>query len=342
MKLALVRDSEIYDRELLGMTIRERVKKTLERAGFKVVFFDGNIEFEEAETYLVFLEPVILLDGNIRSTGNAVLTSNGDVVGYVFGRELKEVYGGDLKDALRNCQNFGKCEVAAVKLNGNDPKAIEKAILKSLVKSEKSGTNVAFYDGVVSRLLNRRISLRISKVLAKRNVTPNQMTVFSFLLSIVGSAFFLFGGYLTNVVAGVIVQLHSILDGCDGEIARLKFRESKFGAWLDGVLDRYSDFAIIFCATFSVAGNNPLYWVIGFFAAFSSFIVAYSGDKFVATFKRTYVNPKLFEIPATRDVRLFLIFVGAILNQLLVALLLIAVLGNLEALRRIIVLRDLD
>ncbi len=203
------------------------------------------------------------------------------------------------------------------------------------MKVKRTGLKPAYYDGIIARTLNRRISLKISKYLAGRNITPNQITVFSFLISVAGSALFLLNTYLATLIAGIIIQLHSIIDGCDGEIARLKFMESKFGAWLDGVLDRYADFIIIFCITLSISQTNWFYWIIGFLAAFASFIVAYTGDRYVAVYRRTYTSSS-FAIPITRDMRLFLIFLGAVFNALAISLALIAVLGNAEGLRRII------
>ncbi len=45
---------------------------------------------------------------------------------------------------------------------------------------------------------------------------------------------------------GVVAQVTSIIDGCDGEIARLKRLESDFGAWSDAVLDRDADAFLLF------------------------------------------------------------------------------------------------
>jgi len=111
-----------------------------------------------------------------------------------------------------------------------------------------------------------------------------------------------------------------------------------FRAWLDGVLDRYADFIIVFCITLSISQTNWFYWIIGFLAAFASFIVAYTGDRYVAVYRRTYTSSS-FAIPITRDMRLFLIFLGAVFNALAISLALIAILGNAEGLRRIVSLR---
>lgn len=92
-------------------------------------------------------------------------------------------------------------------------------------------------DGPVSRWLNRPISLAITRLLVGTGVTPNQMTVVANAIGALG-VWFAFQATWTGLAVGAaLVQLQSILDGCDGEIARLKFKSSRFGEWLDNVLD---------------------------------------------------------------------------------------------------------
>lgn len=328
MKLALIKDFEIYNEKLLGLTLRDRIRKHLERAGFFVRFFDNDLILEEAEGYLIILEPVLILERNLQLDGKKILVSNGFVFGYFFEKDFRDVFAGDIWSAIEvyiNMNGIERQEVLALKLTEDNLKLAEKLLLSSLVKPT---------DGLISKILNRKISLRISKILVNGNVTPNQITIFSFILSILGSILFVFNNYLTTLLAGIVVQLHSIIDGCDGEIARLKFMESSYGAWLDGVLDRYADFMIIFSITYVLANTDPIYWIIGFLAFLASFMISYTGDKFVAEFGKIYTSE--FGIPIGRDVRLFVIFIGAIFNHLEMSLYLIALLGNAESLRRII------
>ncbi len=235
-------------------------------------------------------------------------------------------------------------EINAIKLeNTDDLKKAEKALLNSLIKMEKtllSGSKPAYFDGIISRNINRKISLRISKYLASTGITPNQISIISFLISAIGSSLFLLNNHITTLIGGLLIQFSSIVDGCDGEIARLKFMESKYGAWLDGILDRYADFIIVFCMTMSVLEMNPVFWAaIGLFAALATFMIPYTGDKYVVAYKETYVDRGFF-IPMTRDVRMFLVMLGAIFNSLGAALIILAVLGNLESIRRVIALRS--
>jgi phosphatidylglycerophosphate synthase len=92
-------------------------------------------------------------------------------------------------------------------------------------------------DGFVSRFLNRPISRRITSVLLKFPIHPNTWTISIFVLPVIASVFLVHGDYASVVIGAAIFQLFSILDGCDGEIARAKNLESKFGERLDYFFD---------------------------------------------------------------------------------------------------------
>ena len=92
-------------------------------------------------------------------------------------------------------------------------------------------------DGFVSRFLNRPISRRVTSILLKFPLRPNTWTISIFVLPLIASVFFLRGDYVSVVIGAAIFQLFSVLDGCDGEIARAKNLESKFGERLDYLCD---------------------------------------------------------------------------------------------------------
>jgi CDP-L-myo-inositol myo-inositolphosphotransferase len=92
-------------------------------------------------------------------------------------------------------------------------------------------------DGFVSRFLNRPISRRITAFLLKFPIRPNGWTVSIFVLPLIAGAFLVRGDYASVVIGAAIFQVFSILDGCDGEIARAKSLESKFGERLDYFCD---------------------------------------------------------------------------------------------------------
>lgn len=92
-------------------------------------------------------------------------------------------------------------------------------------------------DGFMSRHFDRHISLTVSRALLDTKVSPNMMTVVSSLIGIAGATFFLRRGWGADVAAALLIWLHSVLDGCDGELARIRFQESKIG----GILDFWGD-----------------------------------------------------------------------------------------------------
>ncbi len=196
------------------------------------------------------------------------------------------------------------------------------------------------HDGPVSRYLNRPLSIRISRHLVKYPVTPNQISLFSFLCSMLGAGLFAFGGYPGLLLGGLLAQFASVLDGCDGEVARLKFQGSDYGGWFDAVLDRYADAFLLFGLTWHALSANlgPLMLFIGFVAIIGSFILSYTADKYDRLMRDRIIHSKVPRLG--RDVRVFLIFLGAIFNQVPLTLTLIALVMNIETIRRVVICRD--
>jgi CDP-L-myo-inositol myo-inositolphosphotransferase len=206
---------------------------------------------------------------------------------------------------------------------------------RRLIRGQGSKTS----DGPVSRYLNRPVSRWLTRYLVDTAVTPNQISVASWLVSCVAAGLFAAGGYPALAAGGVLAQLASIIDGCDGEIARLKESQSEFGGWFDAILDRYADAFLLFGLTwhqFSSDGS-PLALVIGFAAILGSFMNSYSADKYDGLMARKLRGASYFRLG--RDVRVFIVFLGAVFNLPLLTLSVIALVMNIEVVRRIIVCR---
>ncbi len=111
-------------------------------------------------------------------------------------------------------------------------------------------------DGFMARHFDRHISLNVSRALLETGVTPNMMTVFSTAIGLAGGALFLLPDRATTVAGALLVWLHSVLDGCDGELARVRFQESDFGSDLDFWGDNLVHLALFTClgAGFHLAG----------------------------------------------------------------------------------------
>lgn len=145
------------------------------------------------------------------------------------------VHPKDLKDLMAGKTSVGMPVDAAADL----PRA-ETFLLQGLLKDS---------EGFMSRHFDRKISLAVSRRLAGTRVTPNQMTFVSVAIGLIGAPFFLSSRPAIQVVGGALFLLHSILDGCDGELARLKFQESRWG----GALDFWGD-NVVHMAVFGAMG----------------------------------------------------------------------------------------
>src|SRR5437763_12285729 len=130
------------------------------------------------------------------------------------------------------------------------------------------------HDGFVSRFLNRPISRRITSFLLKFPIHPNAWTISIFVLPLIAGAFLVRGDYKSVVIGAVIFQVFSILDGCDGEIARAKNLESKLGERLDYFCDFLGSLIYVLALGFGlhhsaegivcaslIAGTNGLFMV---------------------------------------------------------------------------------
>ena len=219
----------------------------------------------------------------------------------------------------------------------DDPVAFHKAE-QALLKRLRDKPN----DGPVARYLNRPISVRISRYLVQRDVTPNQISLFSFLCSLLAAGLFALGGYVALLIGGVLAQFASIIDGCDGEVARLKYQSSDFGGWFDAVLDRYADAFLLFGLTWHLLAVEVNGWIlfVGFMAIIGSFMLSYTADKYDNLMRERIRAGGKAGLRMGRDVRVFLIFLGAVANMVLPVLVLIAVVMNVETLRRIMIARD--
>jgi phosphatidylglycerophosphate synthase len=108
-------------------------------------------------------------------------------------------------------------------------------------------------DGFMARHFDRRISLAVTRRLLDTRVTPNQMTVASTAVGLAGAALLAAGTYPLGVGGALLVWLHSTLDGCDGELARLRFQESPLGGVLDFWGDNLVHAALFLCLGAGVA-----------------------------------------------------------------------------------------
>jgi len=182
------------------------------------------------------------------------------------------------------------------------------------------------WDGVISQIINRKFSRPLARFLADHTkARPNQITILSFFLGVASGFFF----YNFPLIGGLLAQFSSILDGVDGDLAIFTKQESSFGGFLDPVLDRYGDAIILIGMTCHVFSRQPtvINILVGFAALTGSFMISYTRIRTTNDFGIVFKS-KIAEYAANRDVRLFIVMLGGILNQVFASIIALAVLTN--------------
>lgn len=179
-------------------------------------------------------------------------------------------------------------------------------------------------EGPVSKRLNRHISIRMTLFLIRHGIAPSPtgMSVISFLTGLASGALFALGWPL---IGGLLAQLASILDGCDGEIARLTGRVSKRGGIIDAMLDRVADAAIIAgLSLYALCLGQPPSWLRPYWPALPVpwpyfvlllLVLSLSGSFSVSYFSaisRALASYQPRRLIGTRDVRLFTIMLAGL------------------------------
>lgn len=139
--------------------------------------------------------------------------------------------------------------------------ACERRFLRAKGKSQ---------DGVVSRLVNRPISRAVSRLVLKTPITPSGWTLAILSFPLVGAGFLARGDYVSIIVGIVFFQIYSILDGCDGEIARAKYQESPAGRQLDMWCDVAGNLLLATSLGYGLSRppeSGSFYWTEGFVVA---------------------------------------------------------------------------
>ncbi len=140
------------------------------------------------------------------------------------------------------CEIWEKKETDACRIEGiaglpyliEDEKEIKEAedlLIKSLSLQTRA------QDSLLARYFDRNISLFFSKRLVRTKITPNQITLFGMSIGITGAILLSFPSYWLQLIGAFLFLFCVIIDGMDGEVARLKLKESRFGHYLDIITD---------------------------------------------------------------------------------------------------------
>lgn len=281
-----------------GLTVSERWRRGLKAAGFPVqdltseafiagretgatnlILADGSVVFEQA-----VLEP--LRDNSCADDEALVLSSQvcagtpairiGCDVAIALSEDPVESFD-SLLARLQELQDAGEARVTVVTVGdvfwrrvSNTREAREAAwnMLKRLRLRP---------GGLAAQAVNRRVSVPITRMLLPLPISPNWMTTITGLIGLAASAAMIQGGYWWALAGAFLMQMSSIMDGCDGEIARMKYQSSEFGGWYDSIWDEWVNAIFLAAVGYNLSVSWDFQWFMwmGLFAGGVSITYAF-------------------------------------------------------------------
>jgi CDP-diacylglycerol--glycerol-3-phosphate 3-phosphatidyltransferase len=169
--------------------------------------------------------------------------------------------------------------------------------------------------------------------MALARISPNVLTFMGLVINVVAAFCF---GYATAdnqrrmfFYAGLVIFGAGFFDLVDGRVARASNQVTRFGAFFDSVLDRYSDAALFFgLLVFYARGNRFFYVVLTALVMISTVMVSYTrarAESLIGSCKVGFME---------RPERLVLLIIGALANRMAPVLWVIAVLSTITVIHR--------
>lgn len=173
-----------------------------------------------------------------------------------------------------------------------------------------------------------KIIKSIVGALALSKINPNVLTFLGLVINMVAATFLAFGNFRT---AGGVIIFAGLFDMVDGRVARATNQVTRFGGFFDSVLDRYSDVAL-FVGLLVYYGtiNRSSYVVLTAIVMTASVMISYTrtrAENIIPTCKVGFME---------RPERVVLLIIGALFDRMAPVLWVIAVLGNLTVIHRMV------
>jgi phosphatidylglycerophosphate synthase len=313
--------AELFDRKLLGVTLLRRMEVAARRAGFEEFRVFGTaasavkgdkrgVPRVPAGRIVLLFGPVLVEPAFLRTLAETPaeferLYHDGKSVAWIETsrpEDLRAALSSSEADPLAGLARRWKAASlvpppeAVCPIRGTDDLARgERWLLARLLKDN---------EGFMSRYVERRISLAVSRRLARTFLTPNAMTGVSVAVGIAGALFFLSPRPVLEFAGALIFLLHSILDGCDGELARLKFQESRAGGVLDYWGDNLVHVAVFGCIAIGWSRAVGQAWPLGLGAAAVAGTLLSAGFVYLRTMTDAHEGPLFHSVSREPETRL--------------------------------------
>ncbi len=250
--------------QVAGLAVAERTRRVLRRAGFSLVtsetaggssptlFVAGDAALD-AEAVKAFAEAAdcglaAIAAQNAIEAPAALLLPAGGAAGET--PTSPEALGA-LATRLRAANQLVLAEIDGAVCQrvrtSDDAERLERHLLASLVQPT---------DGFFARHFDRKISSLLSPRLVRFGVRPNTITAIATATGLAGAGLLATQSHALQIAGALIFVASTILDGCDGEVARLSLTHSDFGRRLDLAGDNVVNAAVFLAIGWNALGRD--------------------------------------------------------------------------------------
>ncbi|MCH8029019.1 MAG: CDP-alcohol phosphatidyltransferase family protein [Candidatus Dadabacteria bacterium] len=136
---------------------------------------------------------------------------------------------------------------------GNTTEIAEDLLFENVTKSS---------SGWLSRNIHSKMSIPLSRLLIKTPLTPNMISGLIGFIGMLSGLFYIIGH---PVVGALCLEVSTIVDRCDGEVARVKLMETKYGQWVDTIFDQLSflSFVVGVPIGYYLLSGSPMAVILG-------------------------------------------------------------------------------
>ena len=252
----LVCDARTGSLEIAGLTLLDRLVVTAHHAGCAPIFVVGESLPRLPRAAALGIEVTHAPDvPAFQGTSEPMLRIERSVLVEVRDLENVIAQGGQLISA--------EGMPLPVRMTVDNPKPVVAGNVATLILEKVSAAEAerklwasltSTADGFVDRFFNRPLGRPLSKLLVHTAISPNQVSVVSIRIGVASAWFFARGDF---VIGALVFQLCAIIDCVDGDLARVLFKQSRLGKWLDLGGDQIVHFSVFAAIGIGVARTDP-------------------------------------------------------------------------------------
>lgn len=259
--------------EIAGLAVAERTRRAFDVAGVRFLGRPDSPLLAVARDALLEPDAVRAL---VAAPPDMIAAVDGDgapaALRLPHGTPVPDDWAG-LADVLAAAERRGAVERVAARgarcrriRSQDDARAVQREMLASLIQPT---------DGFFARHFDRHLSVRCSLWFVRHGVSPNAITLLATAIGLVGAGLLATGQVPIQVLGALLFIASTVLDGSDGEVARLAFRQTEFGRTLDLTCDNIVNVAVFAAVGWAAIAADPGGWTrVAVIAALAGVVLA--------------------------------------------------------------------